>query len=179
MQTVEQLFAGYQQEAFRLELLPEYKVSGEWEDFVEYKKSGIIKQNPDLIDYLNAAQAKIDAGKRHIRTRIIPSPITEYVIFEAKIGYIPQSKVGFELNFLEKIDYDNVLKTNFSNIEFSDFWLFDKQHLVVMKYDSEGKFLSAEVNTDQDLINNCIRLRNLLPEHSHSLSYFIDKYSIT
>ena len=48
MDELSRLFEEYRTEAFRLELLPQYKVEGEWENFEIFLSTGNIIQDNDL-----------------------------------------------------------------------------------------------------------------------------------
>lgn len=167
------LFKNYKEEAFRLETLSLYKVKDECEDFELFLKTNKIRQNSSLIEYMSDAKKMIENGRRHIRARIIPNPITNYFIFETKVGYLPQSKIGFEFAFIEEKE---LLKNKMSLIDLGDFWLFDKSILVLMNYDNDGTFIEAKIIKDSDLISESIKIRNCCIENGKTLSYLLDKY---
>jgi hypothetical protein len=78
------LLSGYSREAFRLETLSVYDVSQERETFDVFLKTGEIIQNQKLMDYIQEHAEKISQGKKHIRGRVMPNPMTDYFIYETK-----------------------------------------------------------------------------------------------
>lgn len=75
----------YEEEAFRLEILPTYDVSHESEDFKDFLEHKKISINKDLKEYIDIHSSKILQGKRHIRARVIPSPLTDYFRYETNV----------------------------------------------------------------------------------------------
>ena len=169
MSEIGRLFKTYQFEAFRLETLPQYKVPGEWENFQKYLKTGEVISDTGLIEYNSDAKEMIKKGRSHIRARVIPNPISNYFIFETKVGYKPQLELGFDFYFIK----DSLFKNkSFANIQ--DFWLFDKKILLLMSYDDEGQFVSAEISDNENKIRDCIEIRNYFIDNGKPLSYIID-----
>ncbi len=166
------LLSGYENEAFRLETLPVYDVSQERDTFDFFLKTGEIRQNDNLIDYIQEHAEKIELGKKHIRARVVPSPITDYFLYETKCGYIPQSNAGFYHYFL---DYDTY-KQKFTSI--NDFWLFDEETVVYMKYDGTGEFLWVEITDDPLSLSTAIMVKNIFLKSWYSLRELLEKYAI-
>lgn len=163
-------FLNYNLEAFRFESLPEYNVQSEKEDFQSFIKTGKINTNKEFKSYLSNASIKLKKGIRHIRTRMIHNPLTNYQIFETYLGYIPLSNFGAEINIIE----ESKLKSIFNEIP-SDFWLFDYKYLVVMEYDKFGNFIDFSIVEDPITINKYVEIRNTLIHNSNSFSFLKDK----
>lgn len=168
-----QLLNDYQTEAFRLEGLPEYNVTSEVESLNAFKKDGTILPVKDTEEYIYQQSKKILEGKRHIRARIIPNPITEYFKFETHIGYIPQSKNNFELYFVES-DFNKELLNE--DLLRRDFWLIDNTTLAFMIYGDGGTFKGVEFSNDADFIFEANKIRNYFIENGESIDYLVNKY---
>ncbi len=174
MSKIGKLFSTYKHEAFRLETLPFYKVKGEWASYQEYLETGKIIQDISIIKYISESKQMIEKGRRHLRARIIPNPLNDYFIFETLVGYLPQSRVGFEFFFVEE---KNALTKSVEDGNIKDFWLFDKSTLLLMSYNTEGEFLKAEISNDKDLISKCIQIRDSFVSNGESLNYILEKYA--
>jgi hypothetical protein len=174
MPDLQELLLNYTFEAFRLETLPQYIVDGEWETFMHFKETGIIQQDDDFLEYVNDVKKNIEAGKRHIRTRVTPIPLNDYTIFETKTGYIPLSLIGTEINFITKENFDKIINSAQNKIK--DFWLFDKSILVFMDYDDKGRYLGNEMVKDNSLVDQYLHIRNELVNNAITLSNILDRF---
>jgi len=174
MPDINSIFEGYTKEAFRLETIYEYCVPGEWENFQAFLKNGQASADANLIKYMKDASLKIESGKRHLRARLIPSPPNKYIEFETLVGYIPQSKIGFEHLILESMDIESIKLGRV----LVDFWLFDKKELLIMDYKSNGTFKSITQEKDQNLVNKAKKIRDYCIEKGRTLSYLRDMLKV-
>jgi len=175
MDELSRLFEEYRTEAFRLELLPQYKVEGEWENFEIFLSTGNIIQDNDLKEYLKDVDFKITAGAKHIRARVLENPPNSYQIFETQVGYIPSYKLGTELYFINRSDFEEVIRTYFKDCsKIKDFWLFDNKDVVFFNYDNQGQWLGYEIGSKEDL-KMCVKLKSLIIERSFDLMFFLEK----
>lgn len=159
-------FTSYEEEAFRLECYPEYRVSGEWDIFQDYLKTGAVPANdPDFESYLADVKMMIAKGCRHIRTRILPEPMTDYVRFETKFGYVRNAEAGSDVRM---IPHDHPLAPEWKS--FNDFWLFDRKRLFHMKYEEDGSYIGAELCTDPDVISMANKIRDDIMATARPLS---------
>ena len=129
-----------------------------------------------MIKYIEDGRSQISIGKRHIRARVVPNPITDYFIFETKIGYLPQSRNGFENIFLDEQQYRTLMGELKEDIDtISDFWLFDKETVVEMKYDVEGKYLGNNITEDCSIVEKCVKIRDAFISVSYPFSRLRDQ----
>lgn len=171
------LFANHTIEAFRLEILPQYHVAGEWDNFQEYLTSGKLIADPDLVDYLRAAALKMRDGVKHIRARVVDTPLNDYQRFEIGIGYIPSAALGTEFFFMERANFETMLRNEFGgNFPAQDFWLFDKKDLAVMHYDEQGRFTGFEIVTNPKVIQACLILRQCMMIDGYDLDTLLDAH---
>lgn len=173
---IQNAFNNYKDYAFRMETLPVYKVAGEWDDYQSFLKTKKLNQSDDLKSFILGIEKMItNSNKRHIRTRVYPEFINSYLEFETKIGYIPQSKIGVEFNFIKKDDFEKL--ENIYNLQ--DFWLFDDKYLFLMNYSDDGVFINSETCTDENIVRSAILLKNATFEKAKTLSFFLNKINHT
>jgi hypothetical protein len=167
---IQNAFTKYQHYAFRMETLPVYKVSGEWEDYQSFLKTKELRQNEDLKSFISDIKNTLcNQEKRHIRTRVYPEIMNSYLEFETKIGYIPQAKIGVEFNFISERDFGSLENT----YNLQDYWLFDDRYLFLMNYSSTGEFISVEKCRDEKIIKSAIFLKDTSFEKAKTLSFFL------
>lgn len=124
--------------AFRLELLPSYKVDQEIEalkQFANGAKSPSPGFNQDwllLVGELVARKVKVQ------RVRLIDEPVSDYIKFEIGWGYSNNVRVGEEIKVISRDSFDLLAEP--APIT-KDFWLFDDEICVFLEYDFTGKFL--------------------------------------
>jgi hypothetical protein len=165
------LFENYQEEAFRLEILPQYKVEGEWEAFLEYKATGKILPDPEFESFVRDVSQKINSGAKHVRCRVLDNPLTDYEKFEIETGYKPLRDAGAEVLQIAREQFDTLLsKVSSPGFSPMDFWLFDNKTLVIMTYDKGGEWKGFEAVTDTKTVSNYILLKNRLLAESVSLN---------
>lgn len=165
-----QLLKSYSISAVRLESLPQYKVSGEWENFKVYQIEGKILRDPDLEWYLDLIAKKEKEGASNIRIRVIDHPISSYLKYEYLAGYCPAVEKGSDVLFIDRSDYDEIKAKSKFGVA-GDFWIFDSNTLVSMKYGDEGEWVGAEiVDGKQELVaagNFIEQLRNKTFDMAH------------
>ncbi|MFA7192014.1 MAG: DUF6879 family protein [Candidatus Paceibacterota bacterium] len=167
----------YENEAFRLETLPVYIVHEEMDLISSYLKTGNNEMSAGLNEYVSIHSDKVLNGKRHIRARVIPDPISDYFKFEVNVGYFNQSFAGFELVFMEQNDF-NKLKDIQPSQNIFDYWLFDRTQLIKMIYSPSGEYLGHEFSTDKEEILYACEIRDAFINRGKTFSYLIDKYDI-
>jgi hypothetical protein len=172
MNDLETLFKNYQREAFRFELLPEYSVENELEDFEEFKRSGKFSIDEDTQEYLNAVEAKIKAGARHIRSRVLDDPLNDYQKFEIVTGYLSSSVLGTEFYFVDRADF---LTSPFGTIGLKDFWLFDDASVAFLMYTPNGEFSGFRIGNAEE-IAKCIELKEWIIINSYNLEQLLKRY---
>ena len=174
MNELENLFQSYKKEAFRLEILPFYKVDGEWKDFQHYLKTGELVQDQEFLNYLVQTKIRIDAGANYIRCRVVENPINDYQVFETQLGYIPYAGLGAELYFIERAVYNDLLSSHKQYQLITDFWLFDEKQVAFMNYNSENEWQGFEIGNEHD-VAICKEFKSLLIANSYSLEDLLHK----
>lgn len=132
-----QSFADAKENAFRLEMLDQYTVPGEFEHFQNYL-AGKTVPNDFNIDWLELIKKCRANGVHFQRVRFARSPFSQYLKFEVSWGYTRSIKAGEDIKVITSEDLPEfsqkvpILK---------DFWIFDSSKCFILEYDIIGQFL--------------------------------------
>jgi hypothetical protein len=160
-----ELFQTFKTTAFRLESLDAYSVPEEREEFDRFRNGEplSISQNREWTTFVDSC---VRAGKTIQRVHLLPNQLTPYLRFEIDWGYVYSSAAGedIRLGTRESIDLPEANQ---------DFWLFDDQFLVLMRYDNIGAFLGIEQLTAPEDIVRFRRTRDYLLKKSEPLRAYL------
>ena len=145
----------FERSAFRLETLPEYNVPQEAEMVARFKRGEPVDL-PDDHPWLERVRHHCRAGKLMRRVRVVTYPLTDYLRMEMA-WYRKSVAAGEDIRITE---------TRLSG----DFWLFDDQTVVVLHYDSEGRFTGT--TTEQGSLTRYLSLRDRALADSMELSAY-------
>lgn len=174
---IQDLFATYQTEAFRLEILPQYQLDNEWSNFQRYITDDHLSAPEGLRERLIAIAEKTATGAQYLHARVIDTPIALYQRFQVLTQLIPAAALGADIRFIERENFLTLLHNEFGgNFEAQDFWLFDKTHLVVVHHDEEGRFERFEAVTDPKIVQACIILRQCLLIDCFDMDALLEAY---
>lgn len=141
----EKIFDSFKSSAFRLEALDLYHDTAEASDFVRYLAGEFFPESKNS-EWCRWVQEQRTLGKRVQRVHVVSMPLTPYIKFEIDWRYIFNESAGEQIYLLDR---SHLLNTRFP---LADFWLFDNEVLFQMAYDSEGKFVDAQQDTDKSSI---------------------------
>jgi hypothetical protein len=147
----------FKRSAFRLETLPEYEVPQEAEMLAAFKRGQPIKVSDDH-PWLATVRQHCGAAKTMQRVRIVSSPLSDYERFELGL-YRLSNGAGEDIRILTSVE----------SRTFGDWWLFDGEAVIVLKYDATGRFLGTEQASD---VIRYRRIRDLVLENSIPLADF-------
>jgi len=132
------LLKNFRQSAFRLETLERYTVPQEAEWFEEWKHTGKLPElTPGNDSWLRMVRDHTRAGRLMQRVRVVSAPLTDYERFELAL-FPPSLEAGEDIRVISRSVFRSILHVS------EDFWLFDSQTAVMLRYDTAGRFLSAE-----------------------------------
>jgi hypothetical protein len=155
----------FKQTAFRLETLPEYRVEQEAKWFAEWQRAGTVPElTPDNDSWCKLLSEAKSAGRRMQRVRLVTTPLTEYERFELAT-FRDSVAAGEEIRICHRESWKRIEAAD--NLD--DFWLFDDETTIMLKYDAEGRFQG----TENGVPAMCTRHRDLALEHSIPLADFI------
>jgi hypothetical protein len=138
------LFERFHRSAFRLEARDEYNVPDEQEELAALPAGRELPpRTPENDPWLALVARATTAGRVIERVRMVGRPVTGYTRFEFA-GYADNAAAGETIRVVDRAwlhDPDN----SWAN---DDFWLFDDQMAVAVRYDAQGRFLGAERTDD-------------------------------
>ncbi|ANY10815.1 MULTISPECIES: DUF6879 family protein [Pseudonocardia] len=141
---------------FRMECLPRYMASeGEESDFQRYLAGA---DGPDMErkeQWLAILRGEEARGLISYRVRAFSNAMTEYERYEADWCYVHNAAAGEDISVLRAGEHDTP-----ATFIREDFWLVNDALLIPMQYDEHGRFLSADIVTDPDLIAPYLRARD-------------------
>jgi hypothetical protein len=145
----------FERSAFRLETLPVYNVPQEAEMVARFKRGEPVDL-PDDHPWLERVRHHCRSGKLMRRVRVVSHPLTDYLRMEMS-WYRKSAEAGEDIRITE---------TRLSG----DFWLFDDQTVVVLHYDSEGRFTGT--TTEQGSLTLYLSIRDRALANSMELSAY-------
>ena len=125
--------------AFRLEVLDRYTVDSDQENVERYLAGDPAPSWADGDEWMEQLTRERAEGKRRYRVHVLGSPLTDYLRYECDWGYAYTSQAGEEIYIL---DLAETLRPG--GLINEAFWLLDGEHVLVMRYDSEGRLLGGE-----------------------------------
>ncbi|GGP71892.1 DUF6879 family protein [Streptomyces melanogenes] len=132
-------FQQFRVEAWRLETLPQYRVSRERDelrDFRAGKRIDPLTFNDAYMDDLRRVRRE---GKMKGRVHVLTRPLSEYLEYEF-MYYEPHVRAGEDIRIMDVTDRTNPL----AGVQ--DFWMFDKSEVVLMHYaEEDGLQIGREV----------------------------------
>lgn len=161
---LEQLFAEFEYEAFRLEMQPEYRVPGEWELFSAAQSGDIVTEYPfpEWLDQVSSLKARGRSVRRVLAATVPLSAFFEYRVRE----YRRNVAAGEEMR---------VVVTNRLPVT-GDFWLFDERIAALLFFDSHGRQIDVEITQDPALITDLIEVKEDLEEWGEPISSYWNRY---
>jgi hypothetical protein len=160
------LFQSFKESAFRLETMDRYTVPEEAEEYQRFLSGGLVPTTADS-EWAQFVRNSTSQGKLIQRVHVIVLPLTPYLKYEIEWGYVYTSAAGEDIYLLDRATLSPELR------ELKDFWLFDDETLVVVRYDSEGRFLQGEREDSVELVRAHIDARARLVSQAISLRSFL------
>ncbi|MBT2674479.1 hypothetical protein J7E95_27465 [Streptomyces sp. ISL-14] len=130
-------FAEIQQEAWRLETLPQYLVPQEAEEFAAFREGRPLPPYT-ASPYTERVSRQCAEGKYHGRVHIVTQPLSDYLRFEFRY-YAAHVRAGDDIRILDVTNRPNPLEG------VQDFWMFDRTEVVLMNYEEDGRQTNREV----------------------------------
>jgi hypothetical protein len=143
----------FQRSVFRLEALDEYTSDAEREEMTRWFRGERIDPGARDNEYLRLIRAAAAAGKPWRRVHTVTGP-TPYLRFEIEY-YGHNEAAGEEIAILQAPEPTAVFGERPT-----DFWLFDDEVVLDMRYDATGRIAAVPVLTDHESVGRCRRLRD-------------------
>jgi hypothetical protein len=125
----------FKQSAFRLEALPAYSMPEEAEMLTAFRRGERVRL-PEDHPWPPLVRTHCSTGKVMQRVRVVSHPLTDYERFE--LSLYPHSVDAGE----------DIRITDDPSLRYADFWLFDSQTVIVIRYDAEGRFTGIHQPSD-------------------------------
>jgi hypothetical protein len=148
------LFESFLASAFRLEALPRYSVPGEAEAFrlfLEGNPKPARKDGP----WQEMIRRHRREGRLMQRVRVIRGGLTDYLRWEMGWGYPDNAAAGEDIRIL------HVGADDLPELGSEDFWLFDDERVVLMRYGPEGDLIERVPSLDPGILDACRRKRDV------------------
>jgi hypothetical protein len=150
-----QLFQTFRTSAFRLETLPRYSVAGEAEELQLFLEGKPKPQREGVRPWLKMIARHVADGRRMQRVHLIRGELTDYLRWEIGWGYPENAAAGEDIRILQ------VGSEDLPELGNEDFWLFDDERVVLMRYGSNGQLLERVPTLVPEVLGACRRKRNL------------------
>ncbi|MGH3898932.1 MAG: DUF6879 family protein [Pseudonocardiaceae bacterium] len=122
---------------FRLETLPFYNAASDDDDFLRYLRGEPAPTAEAKQPWLDRIRADVAAGRAWRRVHAVTHPLPDYVRYECEWGYVPNTAAGEQVRIAELTP---------ALAQVGDFFVLDGEHVVRSRYDSECRFVGAEVD---------------------------------
>ncbi|MBF9071290.1 DUF6879 family protein [Streptacidiphilus fuscans] len=136
-------FDSFEREAFRLETLNAYAMPDEDEEFKAFLETGEL-HIPGDDPWLTRVRAFQASGRWIGRVHVLVRPLTDYLRYEFA-AYAHNVAAGEDVRILDLTDQPN------PGLPDQDFWLFDDQRVVEMRYRPDGSQISRDLLDAPDL----------------------------
>jgi hypothetical protein len=162
------LFDSFENLAFRLESLDLYTVAGEAAEYARFLAGEELPASTEG-DWARFVKKSTSKGKVMQRVHVISIPLTPYLKYEIYWGYVYSCVAGEQIYIIDRANVSpEVLRT-------TDFWLFDRKTLVIMRYDAAGRFLHAEIEDSPEMLAAYISLSASLLSAATPLKEFLSQ----
>jgi hypothetical protein len=157
------LFATFEHTAFRLESRDGYAADTEQDSYKEYLagQADLDKRRMQRSRWLGTMRAAINQGKRVERVRVVPSPLTDALRYEAWEGKL-NAEVGEDIRYLDR-ERARELGIPYLN---HDYWLFDSHRLYQLRFDDQDRLTGVEIVDDPEELVRANRHRDAAWHHA-------------
>ena len=159
----QELFAAFEESAFRLQLLPKYDVAGERSELADYH-SGAPAPDRTTNTWLATMASQVAHGRTWTNVHLLPERLTPYLQYVIDWWYVDQARLGAQVLFVP-----SAFAGELGALAAFDFWLFDDRTLVRMRYGKAGRFLGAEEDATPASLENSRRARDFALRHAIDL----------
>ncbi|MGH3937966.1 MAG: DUF6879 family protein [Pseudonocardiaceae bacterium] len=130
---------------FRMEVLPEYEVSSDGEDFRRWREGAAEPTWSRKQPWLDTLRRERENGQISRRVRILSRQVSDYERYACDFGY--RFNGAYEdIRVLRRGEHEIP-----AGLLESDFWVIGDAIVVTMVYDEHGRFEGAEVAAPSEL----------------------------
>ncbi|MGH3912799.1 MAG: DUF6879 family protein [Pseudonocardiaceae bacterium] len=130
---------------FRMEVLPEYEVSADGEDFQRWREGAAEPTWSRKQPWLDTLRRERENAQVSRRVRILSEQVSDYERYACDFGYRFNGEYE-DIRVLRRGEHEIP-----SGLVESDFWVIGDSIVVTMVYDEHGRFERAEVAAPGEL----------------------------
>ena len=150
----DQLFRGFQREAFHLEVADVYEAPEEAEPIRRYlagEPDDFAWQQP----WLDLVRRTTASGRSVRRLRVVTEPHGDYTSWLLKISHL-NADAGEVIRWLPRAELGG------RPIAADDYWLFDDRRVVFTLFGPDGSSTFGAATDDPAIVGHCVRVRDAL-----------------
>lgn len=173
--TFDELWQSAKTDIFRLQLLNIYLVEQEAKAFRLYKSGKRVDglETPGFKEWLSQIEETVKRGVRVIDIRVIDLPMSEYHRFVISTWAHFAKEKGEEIRFIEREKVAELVHG------FEDYWMFDSDVVIPMRYDAAGHFIEkGEQITDPKIVSKYAALKTRLDTIAVPMDKFLSANKI-
>lgn len=156
------LFADFRSSARRLENRARYDVPAYRDALRSFANGDVDGPPPRFLAWEDTVRTVVAAGRRVSRTRVIDRPLNDYQLFALNLCR-HNVEAGEDVRYLDRA------VANTLDLPDHDFWVFDDQLVVLLRYTADDRPLESEAVTDPEVVARHGRWIDLAS--SHAVSY--------
>lgn len=137
---------GFASTAFRLETLDVYASSSDGGDVARYLRGEDAPDPARKEPWLARLRSERAQGRLRQRVHVLTSPITGYMRYACEWGFAYNAQAGEDIRILDLAE-----RPRPTAVVDHDFWLIDDRDVLLMHYDSAGRFTAAELLDPSEL----------------------------
>lgn len=163
-------FKAAEKETFRLEMLDQYLVEDEREDFAAWKRKEPTALSSGMAAWVSDLEKVRSRGVITHRVHVVTLPLSEYMHYE--IGAYKITKE--DVRFMERGEYLRLKKA----FDPKEFWLIDEKHLFTVNYDAEGHWTGFDYSNDKTELKRHAQMKDFLLSKALPLDLFVKNNGI-
>lgn len=129
---------------FRLETLDLYDVASNGGEYHRYLKGAVSPNTERKKPWMDHIRAEVARGLHTYRVHVVRSPLTDYLRFECEWDYVYNARAGEHIRILDLAEVPRP-----PDLIEEDFWLVDDREVLRMHYDAEGRYIGAELASEE------------------------------
>jgi hypothetical protein len=167
--TNEEFFQLFHASAWRLEALPAYGTAESDPAFAAYLRLDHLPplaERPAKQAWMAAVREATAVGKQLGRVHVLRRPLSPYLAYELAT-YPENVEAGEDVRIADLDEHPQLARLG------RDFWLLDDQLVLLMDYDSQGRFQALTPTRDPAVLADCQRQRDLAVACSVPLAEYL------
>ncbi|WP_433825574.1 DUF6879 family protein [Actinoplanes sp. CA-015351] len=150
----DEIFRGFQREAFHLEVADVYETPGETEPIRRY-----LAGEPDDFEWqqpwLNLVRQTTGSGRTVRRLRVVTEPHGDYTRWLLSISHL-NADAGEVIRWLPRAELNGL------PIAADDYWIFDDRRVVFTLFAEDDLDIFGAATDDPAIVGHCVRVRDAL-----------------